>query len=208
MTARHLEFLVEEPSMEAFLQKFLPRVLGEETFLIHAFQGKRDLLGKLRSRLAGYAGWLPRDWRIVVVVDRDGEDCYALKQELEVAAKSAGLVTRSCAEGRSWQLVTRLAIEELEAWYFGDWEGVRNAYPRLSRSVSLKKEFRDPDAIQGGTWEAFERVLQKHRYFETGLRKIEAARTLGALIEPEQNRSPSFRVFYEVIVEARDGESS
>ena len=29
MTARHLEFLVEEPSMEVFLRSLLPRVLPE-----------------------------------------------------------------------------------------------------------------------------------------------------------------------------------
>ncbi len=35
----------------------------------------------------------------------------------------------------------------------------------------------DPDAIPGGTWEAFERVLQRSGYFQTGLRKLEAAQT-------------------------------
>lgn len=39
--ARHLEFLVEEPSMETFLKGLLPRLLPEGcTFGIHPFQGK------------------------------------------------------------------------------------------------------------------------------------------------------------------------
>ncbi len=76
MTARHLKLLVEEPSMEAFLRALLPRLLAaSRTFEVHAFQGKADLLGKLQARLRGYAQWLPDDWRIVVVVDRDDDDC-------------------------------------------------------------------------------------------------------------------------------------
>jgi hypothetical protein len=72
MTALHLELLVEEPSMEAFLRALLPRMLpAGHTFEVHPFQGKDDLLGKLKARLRGYAQWLPEDWRIVVVVDRD-----------------------------------------------------------------------------------------------------------------------------------------
>jgi len=44
MTANHLEILVEEPSMEAFLAQLLPRLLGERaTFTLHVHQGKRDL---------------------------------------------------------------------------------------------------------------------------------------------------------------------
>jgi len=76
MSAAHLELLVEEPSMEAFLRALLPRLLPQDrSFEVHPFQGKNDLLGKLESRLRGYAAWIPADWRIVVVVDRDDQDC-------------------------------------------------------------------------------------------------------------------------------------
>ncbi len=51
MSARHLELLVEELSMEAFLRELLPRILpADRTFDIRAFQGKPDLLGKLENR--------------------------------------------------------------------------------------------------------------------------------------------------------------
>ena len=46
--------------------------------------------------------------------------------------------------------------------------------------------------IRGGTWETFERVLQKAGYFEGGLRKIEAAKTIGPHMVPDRNTSPSF----------------
>jgi hypothetical protein len=203
MTATHLEVLVEEPSMEAFLRALLPRLLPHDrSFQVHPFQGKTDLLDKLQARLRGYAQWLPEDWRIVVVVDRDDDDCESLKERLEVMAANAGLVTRSRAGSRRWQLVNRIAIEELEAWYFGDWPAVRSAYPRVSSHVPQKAAYRDSDSILGGTWEAFERALQRHGYFKTGLPKVGAARTIGSLLDPGRCRSRSFATFRDAIMEA------
>lgn len=203
MTARHLELLVEEPSMEAFLRALLPRFIpASGTFDIHAFQGKPDLLGKLESRLRGYASWLTDEYRLIVLVDRDEEDCMRLKQRLETMAAAAGLKSRSRAQRGRWQIVNRIAIEELEAWYFGDWDAVRGAFPRVPMQVHNTHGFRDPDAVPGGTWEAFERVLKRSGYFQTGLRKVEAARVLGARIDPQRNRSASFRAFHQAIMEA------
>ncbi len=202
MSPVHLEFLVEEPSLEALLHALLPRLLPQGcTFAIHPFQGKPDLIGRLEQRLRGYAAWLPSDWRIVVVVDRDDEDCRELKQKLESIARRAGLRTRTAAQGAAWQVVNRIAIEELEAWYFGDWDAVRAAYPRVPPNIPAKKQYRNPDAIQGGTWEAFERILQKAGYFQGGLRKIEAARTVAARMDPARNTSQSFRKLKDVFTE-------
>lgn len=203
MAARHLVLLVEEPSMEAFLRGFLARLLpAGRTFEIHAFQGKSDLLGKLEARLRGYARWLPADWRLFVVVDRDDDDCRHLKQALESMTARAGLITRSLAGAAPWQVVHRIAIEELEAWYFGDWDAVRAAYPRVSAHVPQRQGLRNPDAIAGGTWEVFERVMQRHGYFKGGLPKIEAARTIASHIAPARNRSASFQALHAVLVEA------
>lgn len=189
--------------MEAFLRALLPRLLPQDrTFEVHAFQGKRDLLGKLEARLRGYAVWLPADWRIVVVVDRDDDDCRALKRQLEAVSKQVGLRTRARSGNAQWQLVNRIAVEELEAWYFGDWEAVRAVYPRVPGTVPQRQGFRDPDAVAGGTWEAFERVLQRHGYFKGGLAKIEAARVIGAEVDPARALSCSFAKFCEAIAEA------
>lgn len=203
MTAAHLELLVEEPSMEAFLRSLLPRLLPEDrTFEVHPFQGKSDLLGKLEQRLRGYATWIPADWRIVVVVDRDNEDCHLLKRQLELIARRVGLRTRTRTGNALWQLVNRIAIEELEAWYFGDWAAVSSAYPRASANMPRRRGFRDPDAIAGGTWEAFERVMQACGYFKGGLLKIEAARAIGAYVDPARSSSRSFRTFSDAVAEA------
>ncbi len=201
MAAVHLELLVEEPSMEAFLRGLLPRLLPRDrTFEIHAFQGKDDLLRKLAARLRGYAHWLPPDWRILVVVDRDDDDCHVLKTRLDGIAHDCGLRTDRARP--DWQLVNRIAIEELEAWYFGDWAAVQASYPRVSATIPGKQAYRDPDAIAGGTWEAFERILQRHGYFKTGLPKVEVARAIAAHIEPRANSSPSFNAFWRAVEEA------
>lgn len=201
MAVSHVEVLVEEPSMEAALRVLLPRVLGDLTFEVYPYQCKDDLLKRLPVRLRGYSAWLPDDYRIAVVVDRDNDDCHELKRQLEQMASAAHLRTRTSACGRPYQMVNRLAIEELEAWYFGDWDAVREAYPKVPDTIPDQAKYRDPDAIAGGTWEAFERVLQRAGYCQTGLRKIEVARAVAEHWRPEVNRSRSFRVFRDVLQE-------
>ena len=203
MAAQYLEFLVEEPSQEAFLQELLPSHLpAGVTFQVHAHRGKRDLLSKLDGRLRGYAKWPGNNWRIFVLVDRDNDDCQELKQRLEDISAQVGLLTRSRAGGNSWQVVNRIVIEELEAWYFGDPEAICSAYPRVSLRTLNQARYRNPDAISGGTWEALERVLQRKGYFHGGIKKVEVARNIAAHIAPQRNRSRSFQVFYAAVLEA------
>jgi len=196
-----MEFLVEEASMEAALRLIIPRIIGEVSFEIYPFQCKNDLMSSLPQRLRGYSSWLPDNYRIVVIVDRDDDSCEELKANLEKIALRAGIVTKTASDEDNFQLVNRLAIEELEAWFFGDWEAVCRAYPKLNPRVPGKQGFRDSDAIRGGTWEALERHLQRSGYFKTGLRKLEAARAIGEHMEPDRNRSKSFGVFREVLIE-------
>jgi hypothetical protein len=180
MNTEHFEFLVEEPSMEAFLVELLPRLLGGKSFMIHAYQGKADLLGKIQSRLRGYAKWLPANARIVVLIDRDDDDCVHLKARLEHDALVAGLSTRSAGRnGAIWRVVNRIVIEEIEAWFFGEWGSVRQTYPGVPATVINKAAYRNCEAIAGGTWEALERILKRAGYFSSGLRKVEMSRQIG-----------------------------
>lgn len=95
MTVSRVEVLVEELSMEAALRILLPKILGDVAFGVYTYACKDDLLKRLPERLRGYASWLPEDWRIVVLVDRDDDDCKKLKARLEKMAADAGLSTRS-----------------------------------------------------------------------------------------------------------------
>ena len=195
--------LVEEYSMEAALEHLLPKLLGDIEYQIIRFQCKDDLLKKAPERLRGYASWLPANWRILVLVDRDDDDCIVLKAELENMAAAAGLLTKTAADnGQCFQVVNRIAIEELEAWFFGDWSAVQAAYPRVPATLPQKAGFRDPDAVAGGTWEALERVLKKAGYFSTGLRKVELARSVAAHMNPPNNTSRSFQKFAGAVTAA------
>lgn len=194
---------VEEYSMEAALELLLPKLLGDIEFQIIRFQCKDDLLLNSPNRLRGYATWLPENWRILVLVDRDDDDCSALKARLEQMAAAAGLMTKTkVGQGQCFQVVNRIAIEELEAWFFGDWSAVRAAYPRAPATIPQKAGFRDPDAINGGTWEAMERVLKRTGYFSTGLRKLELARAVAGHMEIPRNRSRSFQIFVGAVTAA------
>ncbi len=191
---------VEEYSMEAALEQLLPRMLGDIEFQIIRFQCKDDLLKQAPARLRAYATWLPASWRILILVDRDNDDCVALKSMLESMVASARLLTKTAAgQDQRFQVVNRIVIEELEAWFFGDWDAVRSAFPRVPTTTPKKAGFRDPDAIDGGTWEALERELKRAGYHGTGIRKLELARSVATHMEPARNRSRSFQAFASCI---------
>ena len=162
----------------------------------HVFEGKQDLLKNLPARLKGYKPWLPEDWRIMVLIDEDREDCFQLKATLEEVAQAAGFVTKSSALPQdNFQVVNRLAIEELEAWFFGDIEALRQGYPKVSKTFQRRRKFRDPDAIEGGTHEALGRLLK--RYHPKWLPKTIVAQNIAPHMEACRNTSKSFQVFVE-----------
>lgn len=195
MQVEHVEVFVEEPSAEAALRILLPKIAPQLNFEIFDYQSKTRLLARLADRFRGYARVLEQNQRILVLVDRDDDNCIFLKSKLEAAAANAGLVTKTASRGSPYQVLNRIVVEELEAWFFGDWESVCKAYPRVPVTVPRQARYRVPDAITGGTWEALERVLQKAGYFSSGLRKIEAARAIAKHMQPDANTAHSFQVF-------------
>jgi len=158
-------------------------------------------LTRLPERLRGYSSWLPETWRLVVIVDRDDDNCAVLKQRLETMTLASGLPTKSSPNRKGYKVINRIAVEELEAWYFGDWQAVQAAYPRVKASIPSQSKYRDPDAIIGGTWEAFERVLQRAGYYRGGLRKIEAARAIATHMDPARNSSRSLQALRTALLE-------
>jgi hypothetical protein len=145
---------------------------------------------------------LPEDWHIVILVDADDDDCLELKAQLEQIAQDAGLVTKSVSSaGQQFQVLNRLAMRELEAWFFGDIEALNAAYPRISLTLGQRAKYRNPDAITGGTWEALERLLQRLNYFPEGLPKITVAREVSRHMDPIRNRSRSFQIFRQGLMD-------
>ncbi len=125
----HLEFLAEEASLKQVLENILPKMLPSDiTFKIHDFRGKENLFKNLLNRLKAYKKMIDNgyDCKIVILIDEDREDCQLLKQQLETIAKKAGLITKtSRLKNQKFQLLNRIIVEELEAWFFGDIDAIR-----------------------------------------------------------------------------------
>ncbi len=185
-------------SGNAIVPKMIER---RATFACHVMGGKKTLLKALPARLRGYSHWLPPNWRIVVLIDRDEQECKALKARLEKVCQQAGLISKSIAQGKQpAQVINRIVVEELEAWFFGDVTALRHCYPRLP-DISQKAAYRNPDQIRGGTWERLERLLQKSGYYKGGLQKIKLAKTITPYMEPVRNTSKSFQSFHDALLE-------
>ncbi len=192
-----IEILVEEQSAEEALRHLLPKLLeGRVPAKVINLGSKHKLLHALPGRLAAYAKRIAAGeiLRVAVLVDRDNDDCEALKARLEQAAASAGLTTKSaaCSE-QTFTVLNRIVVEELESWFIGDPAALRKAFSSLPRIAPDTGIFRNPD--NGGSWEALHRYLKKHGIYKNSFLKIDAARRIAPHLDLQQNRSRSFRVF-------------
>ena len=201
----HIEILVEDSSGEKLLEILLPRFLGTRgnphTWRLHAYKGigripgglvtksdpaKRMLLDQLPKLLRGY-GKTPGIDAVVVVVDSDKRDCISFLSELQA-------VVDDCDP--SPKTLFRIAIEEIEAWYFGDHEALLAAYPKARREV-LEKYVQDSvcdtwellaDAIRPGGSLA----IKNTGWPLPGQVKHDWAQKIAPFMEPDRNVSPSF----------------
>jgi hypothetical protein len=123
----------------------------------------------------------------VIVIDTDKRQCPAFLAELRAVADACKPVPNT---------LFRLAIEEIEAWYFGDQDALLAAYPRAKRDV-LGKYVQDSvcdtwellaDAVHSGGSAA----IKKAGWPLPGQVKHEWAEKIGHLMDPERNISPSF----------------
>lgn len=198
---RTLEVLVEDPSTEQALKPLLAKIIaGRAQYAIRNFNSKPKLLHNLPARLAGYKQRIDagEDLRILVLVDCDDDSCTTLKQQMEAMATSKGLVTKTrAARSQIFHVVTRIAIEELEAWFLGDPLALRQAFTSLPAINPRTGIFRNPDNVPGGSWEALHRFLKRHGIYRNSYPKIEAAQRIGAKLDPARNQSRSFQVFVQ-----------
>lgn len=203
----HIEILVEDSSGEKLLDVLLPQLLGSQgephTWRLHAYKGigripgkltpkadpaKRILLDQLPKLLRGY-GKTPGIDAVVVMLDVDRRNCAEFLRELKE-------ITEACVAHSATKILFRLAIEEMEAWYFGDREAVLLAYPRAKRNI-LDAYVQDSIC---GTWELLadaiypggSAMIIKAGWPLPGQVKHEWAEKIGPLMNLERNISPSF----------------
>jgi len=194
-----IEILVEEQSAEEALRHLLPKLLQNRAQAkVINLGSKHKLLKLLPERVAAYAQRIAsgESLRVVVLVDRDHDDCEALKAELERVAAGAGLLTKSAAAaGQAFAVLNRIVVEELESWFIGDPSALCRAFTGLPRASTHSGIFRNPD--NGGSWEALHRFLKRHGIYKNSFPKIDAARRIAPHMDVGQNRSRSFQVFVE-----------
>lgn len=181
-------FLLEEPSMKAFLDGLLPRLFPGLFFLCLPHEGKSDLEKSIPRKLRG---WREPGVEFIIVRDNDGADCRAIK---------ARLVAMCAAAGRS-DAIVRIACQELEAWYFGDPQAVADAYEDAGFHNRVRgARFRDPDAIVTPSTALSDLV--------PSFQKVSGARRLAAQVSPERNGSHSFQVFLDSVQQAADRQAA
>lgn len=194
-----LEVLLEEPSAKEALEKLLPQILKDRArFKVINLGSKHKLLKVLEDRLRAYRKRIDNGepLRLLVLVDRDNDECERLKADLENMAVRAGMPTKSQPDADArFLVVNRVVVEELESWFIGDPEALRKAFPKLPAIDPKKGIFRNPD--NGGTWEALHRYLKGHGIYKSSYQKIDAARWIAPKMDVERNRSRSFRAFVE-----------
>ncbi|RNL86046.1 DUF4276 family protein [Halostreptopolyspora alba] len=194
-----LEVLVEEDSAHRLLSSTLGNwIPGNPNvrFGVRKFRGKPDLLEKLPRLLSGYAEQRRKgaDVRVVVLVDQDEDNCAELKEKMECRARESGLNTPSQAGNEGYSVVNRIAVRELENWYFGDWKAVQSAFPKV-KETSPEPYRSNADATTKKTSDAFGRILRSK-----GIRnqsKPDWAARIAPNLEPERNRSASFKAFLQ-----------
>lgn len=201
----HIEILVEDSSGQTLLEKLVPKILGEQgtphTWRIHFYKGigripknlnaggdpaKRILLDQLPKLLRGY-GRTPGIDAVVVVLDSDRRDCVDFLAELKALAAGCNPAPNT---------LFRIAVEEMEAWYFGDRQALLTAYPRAKADVL--NHYQQDSVCE--TWERLadaiypggSAAIKKAGWPLPGQVKHEWAEKIGPLLEPDQNISPSF----------------
>jgi hypothetical protein len=202
----HIEILTEDSSSQRLLEHLMPKLVGPtggaHSWRLHAYRGigrippglskssdpsKRILLDQLPRLLRGYAR-TPGIDAVVVVLDTDERDCVTLLTELRSLAVSCSA---------SHLALFRLAIEETEAWYLDDRAALKRAYPRarmralghyVQDSVCGTRELVAEAVHPGGL-----RSIQQAGWPLPGQIKHGWADRIAPLLDPEANRSPSFR---------------
>ena len=207
----HFEVLVEDQSGKKALDILIPKILGNttHTFKVHPYKGigiipknmggvsdpsKRILLDNLPKLLRGYgktfAGRQGYKEAVILVCDLDDKCLKAFRRELFEILNACHPApdTRFC-----------IAIEEGEAWFLGDLNAVKKAYPKAREGTLASYE---NDSICG-TWELLAdavypggaSALRSKGWQAVGAEKSKWAEEIPPYMVINNNHSPSFQYF-------------
>ena len=168
-----LIIFTEEPSMKATLTCLIPKLgLDARTVRVIGFDGVGDMENELPRQLRALRASAET---ILILRDNDNGICAARKSKLMQMAVAAGVAPRT---------KVRIVCQMLEAWFIGD-IGALVASRHFRKPVPRRLERCDPDEQPNPKKE-----LSKLR---DGYREITAANAIARHLNPEVNRSASFR---------------
>ena len=210
----HFQFLIEDYSGAVLVEKIMSKIIkGDslDTYNCKSFKGiggftkkntvKETHSGKLLNDLATYMRGFQRSLQgieasLIIVLDNDDNDPEEFRNLLNSVA-DMNLI--------EMDHVFCLAIEEVEAWLLGDESAIQKSYPNYKKNV-LRDYVQDSIC---GTWEVLADVVykggireikkKKMSYMEIGKLKSEWTEKIGSHMTFEDNKSPSFRFFYDAI---------
>ena len=171
-------FLLEDDSMRILLEGLLPRLFPGLLFQCVPHEGKQDLEKSIPRKLKA---WREPGVRFVVIRDQDSADCHQVKTNLVQLCQSTG----------RRDVLVRVACRELEAWYIGEPQVLKQAFP-TTRPSSLrelgKSRYQNPDTVARPS-DIIAKLIPEFQ-------KRSGARRMAAFLSRD-NASNSFRVFVE-----------
>jgi len=211
----HIEILVEDQSGKKLLELLLPRITGvNHTYNIHSYKGigripngligttnpsQRILLDRLPKLLQGYGKTFnayPKNYKacVFILCDLDKSCLNEFRNELNH-------ILETCNPKPETYFC--IAVEETEAWFLGDLQALKHAYPNLKEPLINNYI---PDSICG-TWELLAdavlpgglKELQKGGYQGVGFQKSIWAEKIAPHMDLNNNSSPSFNYFLSKI---------
>ena len=213
----HFEILVEDQSGGKALNILVPKIIGSaHSFRVHSYKGvgriprnmrnannanKRFLLDNLPKLLKGYGRTYQgqpntSQAAVILVCDLDDKCLKVFRQDLFgiLNACDPRPETRFC-----------IAIEEGEAWFLGDINAIKRAYPKAKDAV-LNSYVNDSIC---GTWEKLADAvypggaqnLSKKGWQAVGEEKSKWAVGISPHMDVRRNRSPSFCYFRDKVLE-------
>ena len=172
--------LLEERSAKELLQIVLKEILPPDMPkpFFFSFEGKQDLERNIVRKISK---WHIPDSVFLVMRDKDAADCIEIKTHLVALCNQTN---KPC--------LVRIACHELESFYLGDLQAVRQAFHCAVPSQRSRK-YRDPDHLSRPSGEL--EKITKGAY-----QKISGSQGIAPFLRLDgSNRSRSFNVLIEGI---------
>jgi hypothetical protein len=211
--AMHFEILIEDISGKTALEILIPKIISNKnTFNIHAYKGigripqglkpssdpkRRILLDQIPKLIQGYgntfAGYPPNYPSVLIIIcDLDDRCLSDFRKEL------LDCVDKCAVKPETYFCI---AIEEGEAWYLGDINAIKTAYPGAKDTVLNSYIYDDvcgtweklADAVFSGGFQS----LAKLGWQAVGKEKMAWASSISPHMNVDINQSPSFCYFRE-----------